>query len=357
MAKPVFRALSVDDDSMNLRLIEEMSRNIGLTVASFTDPIKALESGLAEQYDLAFVDYMMPGLNGVDFIKKLSLKWPDMPVVMITAVAGDEALKIEALQAGATEFLNKPLNSADFTARVRNLLTLRESQLLLRDRALLLEHEVDLATDEIVQREYEALDLIGKAAEYRDPETGAHLKRVARYSRLMGKALGLDRESLDLLFYSSPLHDVGKMGIPDNILLKPARLSSGEFEIMKTHTTIGSDILKQKKSKYIQAGAVIAMDHHERYNGTGYPRGIRGEEIHIYGRVVSVVDVFDALCSRRPYKNPWSFEDARAYIINGRGAQFDPAVVDSFVDSINEVREIYDTVREEGEEGAPFHVG
>jgi response regulator RpfG family c-di-GMP phosphodiesterase len=197
-----------------------------------------------------------------------------------------------------------------------------------------------------VQREHEALQVLSKTAEYKDPETGSHISRVAHYSKLMAKGYGLDEDEQELIFYASPLHDIGKVGINDNVLLKPGKLTPEEFEIMKGHSQIGYEILKSSENPYLRAGAIIAHTHHEKFDGSGYPRGIKGDDIHIYGRITAIADVFDALTSERPYKKAWSFNDAAALIKNESGLHFDPELVTIFIDHIDTVREIYRTFSE-----------
>ncbi|HEB32672.1 MAG TPA: response regulator [Spirochaetes bacterium] len=336
-------AVSVDDEKINLLLIDSMGKQLGMNINSFLDPKAAVEFIETNEVDLIFVDYMMPGIDGVEFIKKARVIHPDIPIIMITAVMTDDELKLRAFEAGATEFLNKPLNSAEFVARVTNLADLRKSQLLLKDRAMLLEDEVLKATEKIVQREHETLNVLGKAAEYKDPETAAHIARVAYYSKLLAEALGKDKKKQQLILYAAPLHDIGKIGIPDSILLKPGKLTAEEFEIVKTHPAIGVEIIGDAMSGYLTAGAVVAKYHHERFNGKGYPAGLSGDEIHIFGRIVAVADVFDALTSKRPYKGPWTFEKSLDLLVAEKGKHFDPQIVDHFVSLRDEVVRIFNT--------------
>jgi response regulator RpfG family c-di-GMP phosphodiesterase len=259
---------------------------------------------------------------------------------MITAVDDNDQVKLGALEAGATEFLNKPLKLYEFKARINNLRILRESQLMLQDRAIHLQEEVKKATAQIIEREFETLTIIGKASEYKDTETGNHIKRVSYYSKLLAENLYDDKDIVEGIFFGSPLHDVGKIGISDTILLKPGKLTDEEFAIMKSHTTIGSDMLQSANSKYLSFGAEIALTHHERWDGKGYPNGISGENIPLCGRVVAVADVFDALMSNRPYKAAWSFSDTSDYILENRGKQFAPRVVDAFRELKDEMHNI-----------------
>lgn len=199
-----------------------------------------------------------------------------------------------------------------------------------------------IAKKEVFFRENETLNVLGKASDYNDPETGAHIARVSNYSLLISKSFGQSEVMQDLLYNSAPLHDIGKLGIPDSILLKPGKLTSEEFDIIKTHTTIGYEILANPSSKYLKAGAVIALSHHEKYDGTGYPKGLKGDEIPIFGRIVSIADVFDALTTKRPYKKPWPLERALDLIREERGRHFDPDFVDFFIENIIKIKQIYE---------------
>ncbi len=339
-------AVSVDDEEYNLLLIESMAQEVGMRVKSFTDPTKALEYIRINSTDMVFVDYMMPEMNGVELIKKIRQYYRDIPVIMITFIENNEELKLEALESGATEFLNKPVNVAEFKARITNLTQLRRAQILLRDRAVHLEEEVRRATFQIMEREHETLQTLGKAAEYKDPETSTHIMRVAHYARLIARSLGESEDAQDLIFNAAPLHDIGKIGIPDYILFKEGPLSKEEWDIMQTHTTIGYNILKNAKSTYLAHGAVIALSHHEMYDGTGYPLGLKGDDIHLFGRIVAVADVFDALISRRPYKVAFPLEMSIGLLVKERGSHLDPKIVDLFLDNLDEIKHIFNEYQE-----------
>lgn len=340
------KILSIDDNKSSLLLIEDFAEQLSLDIDSFEDPKKALLSSQRTEYDLVIVDYMMPELNGLEFIKAFRKDSSDVPIIMLTAV-DDEDLQIEALRLGANDFLTKPVNSAAFQGRVQNVLKLRKAQLLLKDRAVSLEDEVKKATKLLKDNEHETLQILGKSAEYKDLETGAHTVRVAHYCKVLAKAAGLSEKIQDVVFYASPLHDLGKVGIADNILLKPGKLDHDEFEIMKTHARIGYDILKYSQSGYLKAGAVISYSHHEKFDGSGYPLGLSGERIPILGRIVAVADVFDALISVRPYKKAWSVEDACTLLIEEKGRHFDPNLVDLFIENIDEMKSIRNQFQDE----------
>jgi len=280
----------------------------------------------------------MPELNGIDFIQRFRATpgRADIPVLMVTA--NDElTVRYSALEAGANDFLTKPLDKIEFRARMRNMLALRANQKRLEDRASWLAEEVLKATDEIVRRERETILRLSKAAEFRDPETGAHIQRMAHYSWLIAVRLGLPPEHQRLILEAAPMHDVGKVGIPDHILLKPGRLDPAEFDIMKQHPVIGHKILADSGSPLLQMAAVIALSHHEKFDGSGYPHGLAGEAIPLVGRIVAVADVFDALTSARPYKLAWDVDTAVELMRSQRSIHFDPQCVDAFLERFDEV--------------------
>jgi response regulator RpfG family c-di-GMP phosphodiesterase len=337
-------AVSIDDNEQNLMLLEAFADQIKLEVKSFIDPVEALNFILNNNVDIIFTDYMMPKLNGLELIKAFRKANNSTPIIMITA-AGENA-RSTALSVGATDFLNKPLDLPDFIVRTKNLLSLRDAQIQLANRAKQLEKEVQIATQSLIEREHESLIILGKTAEFKDPETANHIERVSHYSRLLSKKYGLSEEIQDIIYYASPFHDIGKVGIKDNILLKPGKLTDDEYTIMKTHATIGYEILKDSKSKYLQMGANIAISHHERFDGSGYPYSLKGTDIPIEGRIVAIADVFDALVSHRPYKVAWSFESAIDLLKDESAKHFDPELVDLFIENIEEIKVIYDNFKE-----------
>lgn len=225
--------------------------------------------------------------------------------------------------------------------RIRNALRLSSAALNRHLGRPDSEDEIRATIGEVILRELETLQVLGKAAEFKDQETGLHIVRVAHYTSLIARMIGLDRTSREILFHASALHDIGKIGIPDRILLKPSRLSAPEYRLMQTHTTNGHGILEKSESSYLLTGALIALTHHERYDGTGYPMGIRGEEIPLYGRIVCVADVFDALTSQRPYKAAWSLPQSLEQLRRERGTQFDPVLVDAFCAGERVVEQIH----------------
>jgi len=323
--------VSIDDETINLTIFNEMIEEMGHSSKNFEDASEALEFISQNNVDLILVDYMMPEINGIEVIKKIRETKRDIPIIMITGASGDEELMIKAIKAGATEFINKPVEITEFTARVKNLIDLRIAQLLVADKALLLENEVAKATEKIAKRELETLVILGNAAEYKDPETGDHIQRVSHYCRIISEELGMDNDFIKLIFHASPLHDVGKMAIPDSILLKPRKLDTNEWEIMMTHAQKGYEILIRSESPYLQAGAEIALSHHEKFDGTGYPNKLKGNDIPLMGRITAIADVFDALTSLRPYKEPWSIEKTINLIQEESSKHFDPEIASAFL--------------------------
>lgn len=339
---PIF-VVVVDDQTIGRKILEQLIRSIDaeIKVASFGDPLAALERVREQPPDLILTDYMMPEMDGVSFIRHIRAipACADVPVVVVTIVE-DKRIRYEALDAGATDFLNRPIDQHECRARCRNLLTLRKQQKIIRDRARWLEERVALATREIQARERETLLRLAKAGEYRDEGTGNHVLRMAHFSRLMAEALALPSTTCEDIELAAPMHDIGKVGVPDSILLKPARLSEAEFAVIRQHARIGYEILKESPSHYLQLGATIALYHHEKYDGSGYPEGLKGEEIPLEARIVAVADVFDALTTERPYKQPWPMEEAVAYIEALAGSHFDPLCVRAFLDRLEDIRRI-----------------
>lgn len=340
----------VDDNPLNLRLMEGLVRKVGeFTTLTFQDPQQGMDWCATNEPDLLIVDYMMPGLDGLEFIRRFRERegFADIPVLMITA-DHERQTRYDALGNGANDFLTKPIDSAEFRARVNNMLKLRGSQKRLANYAADLERDVAKATTDILDREREMIMRLARAAEFRDPETGAHIQRMSHYSRLIAAQLGLSQEEQETILRAAPMHDVGKIAIPDHILLKPGRLDEEELVIMKRHAQYGYEILRGSASALLDVAATIARSHHEKYDGSGYPQGLRGEDIPLHGRIVAVADVFDALTTERPYKAAWELERALGFLRDGMGSHFDPKCVQAFLDRLDDVlaiREQYqDTV-------------
>lgn len=343
------RIAIIDDSDINLVLLKALVGKLGECEAVlFQDSPEGLRWCSENLPDLVIVDYMMPELDGLDFIARLRkvAGRDEVPVLMITA-NDDKDVRYQALGIGATDFLTKPVDRMEFSARVRNMLALNTSRRHLADRAAWLAEEVAKATDAVHAREQELLFRMSRAAEFRDPETGAHIQRMAHFSRLIAAELALPLADQTLLLQAAPMHDVGKIGIPDAILLKPGRLTTEEFAIMKTHASIGFELLDGSESTILQAAALIAVSHHEKFDGSGYPHGLAGTAIPLFGRIVAVADVFDALVSDRPYKRQWPPEKALAYLQNGVNGHFDPQCVAAFVARWDDALEIRERFQDE----------
>lgn len=336
------QVLIVDDTEINLILFAALVKKLGDCEShSFSDS----RAGLAwvQQYvpDLVIVDYMMPEMDGLEFIRLLR-EIPGreaIPVLMITA-NDQKQIRYRALDIGANDFLTKPVDKVEFLARAKNMLTLNDARKKLADQAAWLAEEVRKATHEVVERERETVIRLSRAAEFRDPETGAHILRMAHFSQIIARGMGLSESDQYLLLEAAPMHDIGKVGIADKILLKPGRLEPEEFEVMKRHATIGYELLQGSSSRVLQAGAEIARGHHEKFDGSGYPQGLKGEDIPIFSRIVAVADVFDALTSERPYKKAWDVEAAVDFLKAGSGSHFDPACVTAFLNAWSDVQEV-----------------
>ena len=344
----------VDDQSTGRKILERLVLDITpeLLVESFTDPHKALERIRDQTPDLILADYKMPIMDGLEFTKRVRAipACGDVPLVIVTVVQ-DIQVRYKALEAGATDFLTRPVDQYECQARCRNLLALRKQQQIVKDRAKWLEDQVGLATGQVRGRERETLLILARAGEYRDHDTGNHVMRMAKYARVMAEKLGFTEIDCEEIELAAPLHDIGKIGIPDSILLKPGKLTEGEFQIMQAHPLIGHEILSDSQSRFIQIGAVIALGHHEKFDGSGYPKRLRGADIPLAARIVAVADVYDALTSARPYKAAWPFEEAIAYIRDQAGQHFDPLCVQAFLDQIDEIHAIGQRLRDPSPQG------
>jgi len=328
-------ALVLDDTELNNLLMTEAIRTIpGCVPRDFTRPAEALAflQAHADQVGVAITDYDMPGMNGIEFIRaaRKTPGFSHVPIVMVTS-NDQRSLRREALQAGATDFLAKPFDAQEIKARIGNLLALNEARRQEQDRAAWLSREIAKAVEVIEAREREIVTLLMKAAEHRDADTGEHVSRVSGYTKLIAEGLGFPPAQCHLLGLASTMHDIGKIAVPDSILLKPGPLTAEERSEMERHAERGRRILTGSASELVMLGAEIASTHHERWDGTGYPHGLKGEEIPVSGRIVAVADVFDALSSERPYKDAWSLEDSREFLLSNAGTQFDPACVEAFL--------------------------
>jgi two-component system response regulator RpfG len=340
------RVLIVDDESTGRTILAKIIQQAeeDVLVETFDNPLQALEWLDHNHPDLIITDYRMPDINGVELIKLIRERpaCHDIPIMMITVVS-EKSVRYDALEAGATAFLTRPIDQIECRTSCRNLLKLHEQQSIIQDRADWLARQVEVATQQIVSREHETLLRLAKAGEYRDEVTGNHVVRMAKYSREIGAALGLSEKECDEIEYAAPMHDIGKIGIQDKILLKPGKFDKDEWTQMQEHTRIGHAILSNSQSRYIQTGSIIALNHHERFDGSGYPNGISGKDIPLVARIVAVADVYDALISPRPYKRAWTTDDAEDYLHKHAGSQFDPICVEAFFERLETITQIHKT--------------
>ncbi len=341
------KLLIVDDQAANVLLLERMLGGAGYSsIASTTDPAEVCALHLKNRYDLILLDLQMPSMDGFQVMERLKEIEPDgyLPVLVVTAQPGH---KLRALQAGAKDFVSKPFELPEVLARVRNMLEVRLLHQQLHAYNDVLEQRVRDRTAEVTESYLELIFTMTRAAEQKDENTGAHVQRISYYSRELAGVLGLDAGFVDRIFFASPMHDIGKIGIPDHILLKPGPLTPDEWIVMRGHTTMGAKILGNSKSPYLQMGAEIALDHHERWDGGGYPNGKRGEAISLAARIMNICDVYDALRSARPYKR--SFDHSATVDVMTRGdgrtrpEHFDPALLSAFQQDLPAFREIFET--------------
>jgi two-component system response regulator RpfG len=333
----------IDDLLMGRKVLEEIigSMDSRLEVRSFGNPLEALDVARTFPPDLVLVDYNMPQMNGAVFTRHFR-EIPEclsVPVIIVT-VLEDRDVRYQSLEAGATDFLTRPLDPYETRARCMNLLNLQKMTKAMQLRTDWLSSEIDRATRKIQEREQETLFILAKVGEYHDKETGNHIARMAKYSRAIAEGLGLGFHECSSLEIAAPMHDIGKIGIPDHILLKNGTFTREEYNIVKQHPLIGYEILKNSTSIYLRLGAEIALGHQERYDGSGYPHGLAGEWIPLHSRIVAVGDVFDALTTARPYKDAWSLEAACQYILDQSGKLFDPQCVAAFRERIDRIMEL-----------------
>lgn len=332
--------LVVDDEAVNIKLLERILKTSGYTaVISTQDPRQVLALQQAHQCDLILLDINMPHMDGYAVMAQLKSEISEpLPPILVLTAQHMQQYRQQALDGGARDYVTKPFDSNELLSRVRNLLEVQLAHKYMRHHNEILEQKVKKRTKEI-QEANERLNQsrllivrkLGKASEYRDEETGLHIIRMSKMSVLLGRAMGMDPYQSDLLLNAAPMHDVGKIGIPDNILLKPGKFEPEEWEIMKTHAQIGADILDGDESELLIMARDIALTHHEKWNGQGYPNGLKDKEIPLVGRICALADVFDALTSKRPYKKAWPTTEAVALIKEESGQHFDPELVVHFL--------------------------
>lgn len=334
----------IDDEPMNVSVLSELFEMRGYkNVIGITDPVKAVELYQEQDFDIVLLDINMPVLNGFDVIEKFQkVDKQDPPPILILTALHDEETRMKALNGGANDFVTKPFKSAEVFSRVNNLLELHCAKKSLRKLNADLEQRVEARTQDFIKSQQEALRSLGAAAEFRDMDTADHTIRVGWYSRILGEKIGVNGNALDILFQAAPMHDIGKVGIPDSILLKQGKLTPDEWSTMQTHSEIGARILEHHTSPLMMAAKEIAHFHHEKWDGSGYPQKLKGIEIPINARIVIIADIFDALTIERPYKKPWALDKAVDYIISEEGRFFEPELIKVFKDVLPEFIKIKD---------------
>lgn len=318
--------LIIDDEPANVKLLQKtLDRKGYKNLVCVTDSREV--EGLCDktEFDAFLLDIRMPHIDGYGVMDILGKRFINdyMPVLVLTAQT-DRETRLKALESGAKDFLTKPFDQLEALTRIHNLLEVRLMHKKVRDQNLILEQRVAERTEELYETRREVINRLGLAAEYRDNETGNHIIRMSRYAQLLALEYGLSKEQAETILNAAPMHDIGKIGIPDSVLLKPGKLDAEEWKTMQSHVPIGAEILSGHNSDLMEVARMIALHHHEKWDGSGYPEGLKGDQISIEGRICAVVDVFDALLSERPYKTPWPIDKALNLIEEEAGKHFDP---------------------------------
>ncbi len=354
------RILIVDDEEYSRDLLGEMLTGMGHEVELAEDGFHAL-SMIKLGFDLVLLDVTMPGMDGFEVAARIREQFDvqELPICMVTALTGREE-RLRAIQAGANDFVNKPVDMVEMNVRMASLLRLKASHDIIKRHQAELEATVEQRTRDLKKAlqesaqserkayhaQLETIERLAMAAEYKDEDTAFHIKRMSRYSHLLAIKLRLRPQECEIILNASPMHDVGKIGTPDAILLKRGKLEPHEWEIMKQHAVIGARILGGSNSELLRAGEIIAISHQEKWDGSGYPNGLSGEDIPLHGRIVAIADVFDALTSKRPYKEPFSNEKALEIMREGRAKHFDPTILDLFFNNFAEIEKIQSEYRD-----------
>ena len=351
MTKTTSSVLVVDDDESMRLLLQKWMGGEGYRVAVAENGVSAVEKATAEPPDVILLDAKMPGMDGFQVAE--SLKTTEhtrtVPIIMVTAL-DDPQSKLRALKAGVQEFLTKPVDQSELSLRVQNVLMLKQYSNFLADQNRVLEQMVKERSRQVVQSYRETIETLCRAAAYKDDETGAHVRRISYYTEDIALAVGMNHDFCEAIHYASPMHDIGKIAIPDAILTKRGPLTNGEWDIMKSHAGLGAQLLGSGDSPYLRMGAEIALHHHERWDGSGYPGRLKGQLIPISARIMNICDQYDALRSERPYKKALSHEATMEIITVGDGrtlpGHFDPDVLEAFKRSAARFRDIYETIKD-----------
>ncbi|MGI9534418.1 MAG: response regulator [Thermodesulfobacteriota bacterium] len=358
------KILIVDDEPRNRLLLNNMCESMGFQTVQATNGEEAIDYSLSESPDLIIMDVIMPKMNGFDSTEKIKSNddTKQIPVIIVTALGSREDL-LAGISKGADDFLTKPYDFEELAMRIKNNLKikkyndlLKQSNYILEDKVLLRTQELqkalfelNLAHDDTKAAYLETIYRLTLSTEFKDKATGYHIKRISLYTKKTSEKLSMNTEFIENIFHGSPMHDIGKVGIPDNILLKPGVLNEQEWEIMKTHTTIGAKILEGSESSFLKMGQEIAQNHHETWDGTGYPNGLSRTQIPISARITIIADQYDALRSSRPYKKAYSHQEAFGIITNGDDKtspeHFDPEILDTFIEINKEFNEIFETFK------------
>ena len=343
------KILVVDDEESNAKLLEYLlMRNGYRSVRWTTDSREALQIYQEFRPDLVLLDLEMPHMDGIEVMEKLQeIEREIYPSIVVITANNNDDVRIRSLASGAMDYLAKPFNGVEVVARINNILNVRQLHNRVNHQNKILDQKIRERTRELTDSRLEIVQRLSRAAECRDNETGMHVIRMSRYSYLLAEAMGLSINQCELLQHASPMHDIGKIGIPDSILLKPGKLGATEWEIMKSHTKIGGQILSGSGSKLLQTAESIAYTHHEKWDGSGYPHGLKGEGIPLEGRIVAICDVFDALTSGRPYKKAWPVEKAVQELKDNSGIYFDPFLVNKFIEILPQILKVKECYKDQ----------
>ncbi len=349
MVNGKWKVLVVDDEPSNLQLLRQILQD-QYQLSFATDGMKALDVARKLKPDIILLDIIMPGMDGYETCRQFKVDpvTAKIPVIFVTAM-GEVDDERQGFEVGGVDYITKPVSAPIVQARVRTHLALYDQNRVLEEMVQQRTKQLRQAFETIKNASLDTIHRLSRAAEFKDEDTGAHILRMSNYSAVVARKMGLKEKTVESILYAAPMHDIGKIGTPDYILLKPGKLDPAEWEIMKQHTINGGRILEGSEKGFIKLGEIIAMTHHEKWDGSGYPKGLKGKEIPKVGQIVAIADVFDALTTKRPYKEPFSLEKSFNIIREGSGNHFNPGVVEAFFAVENEILEIKEKYKDEGE--------